>query len=57
MLDASFIFNHKNLTSDFVAYYQLDSISINAPDTLVYDLSSNANNGFVKMVHLSLQGI
>jgi glycerophosphoryl diester phosphodiesterase len=48
MLDASFIFNHKNLTSDFVAYYQLDSISINAPDTLVYDLSSNANNGFVK---------
>ncbi|HAB52070.1 MAG TPA: hypothetical protein DCE80_07880, partial [Ignavibacteriales bacterium] len=48
MVTASIIFLHVNSNSDFVAYYQLDNVSIVGADTLVIDATSNLNNGLSK---------
>lgn len=48
MQDASFNFVHKNISSDVVAFYTLDEVGISVPDTIVYDISANNNNGVVK---------
>ena len=48
MVTASTIFIHKNMTSDVVAYYQLDDVQIVGVDTVVVDKSANLNNGVQK---------
>lgn len=56
MLNASFSFNHNNINSNVVAFYQLDEIEINGSDSILYDLSVNANNGIVKNGTIISQG-
>ncbi|MDD8017219.1 MAG: glycerophosphodiester phosphodiesterase family protein [Bacteroidota bacterium] len=48
MITSNNTFVHKNSSSNVVAYYQLDSIGENGTDTLIYDATSNANNGIIK---------
>lgn len=48
MVTSSTIFWHHNLSSDVIASYKLDELSIVGVDTLVLDGTVNANNGTVK---------
>ncbi|OFX49305.1 MAG: hypothetical protein A2W95_16450 [Bacteroidetes bacterium GWA2_40_14] len=48
MVTKSSVFLHQSMLTDAVAIYNLDSIYIQANDTLILDASGNANNGHVK---------
>ena len=48
MVTSYTIFIHQNITSDVVAYYNLDDVQLVGVDTVLYDGSPNDNDGLVK---------
>jgi len=56
MVTKSSIFIHQNILSSAVAIYNLDSIYIQSPDSIILDASTNTNDGKVKNGAVQAEG-
>ena len=57
MITSTNSFFHKNLTSNVVSYYQLDSVGVLGSDTMIYDATIYANNGITKSGPVISEGL